>query len=307
MPANGLHRYRVRFVLAHAGAVVVLGLGALIVEKVSEPKWPAGRIIYDVFAKGVGTPQADAGDIFDLEIETTREWMPEDFEGSLFLGEASASAGFGRIKPKVGAQVGHFHGKNGLQFDFDDFGVSVRGQVKKQSKKPKLKIGALALWGSVERQNARTLDLSKPFPPSAAVAGVLPSAAHFCFGSSVLTAAGRQYLRVVCAEQLAVLRDASTRIWLVGHTDRPDTFKRNVDLSGMRANNVKRALLDILGDALGQKRWDGIPTYHFGELVAALKMKGEKEKSPEDRRVDLFVDGRLVATLSENPLQRNTR
>jgi hypothetical protein len=65
---------------------------------------------------------------------------------------------------------------------------------------------------------------------------------------------------------------------------------------------VKQALQDILGNQ--RSDWDKIPTYAPGELFAMLKLKPNDKASPEDRRVDLLVNGLLVARFNDIPATR---
>jgi outer membrane protein OmpA-like peptidoglycan-associated protein len=161
--------------------------------------------------------------------------------------------------------------------------------------KPKFKVRAEGMIGRVHRHTDKLIDLSTTFPASKKVTGNLVAATHFCFGSSLLTPAARQLLRVVCADQLAALDSPTSRIMIIGHTDRPDTDARNKELSVLRAQNVKRALKDILGDALKVPD-DAIHALGFGEWLALFKLRRERIRNPADRRVDLLINGSLVAT-----------
>jgi outer membrane protein OmpA-like peptidoglycan-associated protein len=300
---KGSYRYRIRLLLAYIPYGVAFGVGTLIVEKVGGQAWRGGRALYDVRIKGLATPGMPVTDeVFDLEVQTSVEWGPDDFEGSLFLGGAEASFGIPGASPKVSKDYATLRGKNGLVINFDFGGVSAEGDPGMPSKKPKLEFGAHGLWATIERQGNYVFDLSTLYPTTKSVVAGLANSVHFCIDSSLLTPAGRQYLRVVCAEQLALLTDPSSKIVLVGHTDRLDTFRHNLDLARLRVDNVKQALQDILGNQ--RSDWDKIPTYAPGELFAMLKLKPNDKASPEDRRVDLLVNGLLVARFNDIPATR---
>ena len=118
-------------------------------------------------------------------------------------------------------------------------------------------------------------------------------------GTGVETPAARQLLRVVCADQLAALANTKTEIWIVGHADRVGTSARNLELSQLRAKNVRQALLDVLGPAL-KVPVGNVHDIGFSEWLAALKLHPNDVKNPDDRRVDLLINGSLVATFRES-------
>ncbi|XYH98399.1 OmpA family protein [Sorangium sp. So ce1128] len=116
--------------------------------------------------------------------------------------------------------------------------------------------------------------------------------------SSLLTPAARQLLRVTCADQLAALANPESQIFIIGHADRRDTIERNHALSELRAKNVKTALEDILGGALKVPP-SRISAVGFGEWMAIAKLQPDQVKNREDRRVDLMINGALVATFHD--------
>jgi outer membrane protein OmpA-like peptidoglycan-associated protein len=192
---------------------------------------------------------------------------------------------------------GWLRSRNGMWIAFEDadaFAKPGSGSGGKQGK-PKIKVRAEGMVGSVSRRTNKLIDLSTPFPASKKVTGSLVAATHFCFGSSLLTPAARQLLRVVCADQLAALDSPKSYVTIIGHTDRPDTDSRNRELSVLRAQNVKTALTDILGNALKVPP-DNIRALGFGEWLAMFKLHSNLVRNPADRRVDLLINGSLVAT-----------
>ena len=69
---------------------------------------------------------------------------------------------------------------------------------------------------------------------------------------------------------------------------------RNDELSTLRAKNVRTALNDILGPALKVPQ-SAIQATGMGELLAKAQLRPEQVRNPADRRVDLLVNGTLVA------------
>jgi outer membrane protein OmpA-like peptidoglycan-associated protein len=290
------HRYRLRLSVAGFGFFAGYAEGHLRVDKLSAPVWPGGTMVYDVTAGSLGKPKFPSREeVFDLLVITAEEWTQDDFEGTLWLGELTASAGMRRVKPGVSVIGGYLRSKNGMSIALQDAEVFVKpGGSGSQSNKPKFKVRAEGMVGTVRRRSDFVLDLSTPHAASRPVSGQLVSATHFCHGSSLLTAAGRQLLRVVCADQLAALASPTSRITIIGHTDRTDTDARNAELSRLRAHNVKVALQDILGAAL-KVDVETIQTQGMGEWMAKLRGRVDQVRNPGDRRVDLLINATLVA------------
>ncbi|WP_437489557.1 OmpA family protein [Sorangium sp. So ce1014] len=295
----GKHQYRLKLEVASFGVVLQYAEGTLVVEKLSAPKWPGPRA-YDVtFVGGTLKPKLPDRDVlFELVLATDQEWMPDDFEGTLWLGEVGVSAGNKWVKGGATGSGGYLRSRNGLTLAIDeDLDVSV-GPGRGKSKKPKVKFGAELLVGSVRHKKNKLIDLATYFAASKNVTGHLTAAPHFCFGSSLLTPAARQLLRVTCADQLAALANPESQIFILGHTDRRDTIERNRTLSELRAKNVKTALEDILGTTLRVPP-GRISAVGFGEWMAIAKLRPDQVKNREDRRVDLMINGALVATFHD--------
>ena len=263
----------------------------------------------------IGTPVIlpEHNVVFDLEKETSQQWLKEDFEGTLYIGEI----GLGVETPWLDFELLDLYGaylksKNGLLMDIEEWDPepSVGPGSGKKPKKP-WKVSGGCIRASVSLSKSKLIDLSKRYPPSKELTRHLDSAAHFCFGDSFLTAAGRQLLRIVCADQLAALSSPTVDIAIVGHTDRPGSDELNMRLSKNRAVNVKTALVDILGKAPEGKLQipeKDIGTLWFGELEAKIvdwfnsvpDKTAEHTRKPYHRRVDLLINARLVATFRDN-------
>ena len=302
-PAQATYKYRLTLEVVSAG--VLYAEGTLRVEKLTAPRWPEGFLSYNVEAGVIGKPRLPSRDqVFDLVVTTPQEWEPGDFEGRLWLINLTASADARVAEAGVRVAGGFLNSDSGMSIALEDGDVFAEPGIPhakqdKQDKqdKPKITFSAEAMVGRVSRSDPGRIDMSRPFVASAAVTGSLTTAIHFCFDSALLTPAARQLLRFVCADQLAALGSEGSQILIVGHTDRPDTDLRNVELSRLRAENVRRALGDILGTALKVPP-ERILVLGLGELVARFKLRPEQLRNPADRRVDVIVNGTLVAGLN---------
>jgi outer membrane protein OmpA-like peptidoglycan-associated protein len=120
---------------------------------------------------------------------------------------------------------------------------------------------------------------------------------HFRSGDALLTEAGRQLLRVVCANELAIFANPNSQLTLLGHTDRVDVEERNMELSCLRAFNVLQAIRDILGDnfKIPEER---VFIHWEGENEA--KAAGERDEVPNlaHRRVQVILNNMLVASIA---------
>ena len=120
---------------------------------------------------------------------------------------------------------------------------------------------------------------------------------HFRRGDALLTKEGRQALRVVAAKELACFMSEGSCLVLDAHADRVDCAERNLELSDLRAKNVKQALKDILGDQLKIPD-DQIVTRGHGERYAADAGDKDGQDNPNWRRVDVILDHRLVLRMT---------
>lgn len=119
----------------------------------------------------------------------------------------------------------------------------------------------------------------------------------FTLGSATILEDGRRMLRILAANELAALRDASTVVTFHGFADRLGGVGYNDVLSEMRAENSKTALLDCLdGTAVATMTAQG-----HGERVLALLDEAfdfpDQSPSPEWRRVFVLVHGEASVEL----------
>ena len=293
----GTHRYHLKFDVITFGYFLGYAEGTLKVEQLTEPRWSES---FEVIAGTGGKPKFPShDDVFDLVVTTDQEWGVEDFEGTLWLGELSASVGFKGITPGVTVMGGYLRSKNGPLLSFENAEPFLTPGGGGKGGKPKFKVRAEGMIGRVRRHSDRIIDLSKAYLANRNVTGDLARTAHFCFDSSLLTPAARQYLRIVCADQLAALASPTTEIWIVGQTDRVGTSARNLELAQLRAKNVRTALEDIVGQKALHVPPDKIHDGGLSEWLAAIKQHPDEVKNPDDRRVDLFINGSLVASFRE--------
>jgi hypothetical protein len=119
----------------------------------------------------------------------------------------------------------------------------------------------------------------------------------FTLGSGTVLEDGRQMLRILAANELASLRDASTVVTFHGFADRLGGVGYNDVLSEMRAENAKTALVDCLdGTARATMSVHG----HGERLLALLDEVfdfPDQSPSPEWRRVFVLVHGEASVEL----------
>ncbi|HZL17790.1 MAG TPA: OmpA family protein [Polyangia bacterium] len=151
-------------------------------------------------------------------------------------------------------------------------------------------------WGRV-LQKGEELDAKDFSRPSRrinyAVEKTDRSETHFILGSALLRSRGT--LRAAAAVWLPWLESAESALRIVGQADTVDTPKRNMDLSEMRAKNVKQALKDILGGDLAIPD-NKIQVQGLGDVEAS---RHDLDETPDlkYRRVDVEINGRCVLTL----------
>ncbi len=120
---------------------------------------------------------------------------------------------------------------------------------------------------------------------------------HFCFNSALLTEDGRQALRIMCANELTALMSPDSAIRIIAHTDRVGKPKDNYALSALRAANTLVALEDILGNRFripkSNQKLEG-----KGEREAEKAGHAPNKPNADDRRVDIYINGRSVISLN---------
>ncbi|HMA64046.1 MAG: hypothetical protein ACM31E_01800 [Fibrobacterota bacterium] len=117
---------------------------------------------------------------------------------------------------------------------------------------------------------------------------------HFPFGSADVLEPGRQLLRIMAAQELAVFMANYETVLIQSHADKPASEMYNLALTGYRSFNTSQVLQDILGNYY---KFDKIKKEGLGETEATKAKDLENEKNPIHRRSDIFLNGRLVAQL----------
>jgi len=124
----------------------------------------------------------------------------------------------------------------------------------------------------------------------------LQAKVHFEFGSAILTRDAREVLRIMCANELVAFGSAGSTLVITSHADRVDTDQRNLDLSKMRAQNTLQAIQDILGPNFSIPSAN-ITLLGLGEQGAKAAGDADHTKNPAQRKSDVVLNSRLVATL----------
>ena len=218
--------------------------GTLRVEKLSAPKWPGtGALFYDVTAglatRGLKMPSRD--EVFDLVVTTDQEWMPDDFNGSLWLGEATASVGVKGVTGGATLMGGYIRSHNGFWIALEDADAFVKPGGGGKQGKAKFSVGAEGMVGSITRKTNTVIDFSQPYFQQERHRGSLEGG-PFLFRQLPVDTSRAAAVEGRVPDQLAALANTKTEIWIVGHTDRVGTSARNLELSQLRSKNVRQAL-----------------------------------------------------------------
>jgi len=124
-------------------------------------------------------------------------------------------------------------------------------------------------------------------------------AIQFQLGSATLRWSGRQMLRVFAANELALLRDPTSRVDVEGFADRIGQRWYNKQLSEARAANIRQALVDCLGGDLNAT----VETQGHGEDVLAAIGEAffpDEKGSEQWRRGFVVMNAQVAATLGTN-------
>jgi outer membrane protein OmpA-like peptidoglycan-associated protein len=150
--------------------------------------------------------------------------------------------------------------------------------------------------GSIDTEKTSKDIKGVPLPDQFTASYQLKDTRFFMHDNPVLTAQAIEAIGRLCAEELVAFSDPVSEIEIYGHADASGDPKHNLELSLMRAVNVRTAIEDRLGTKLKAKfnKVEGL-----GESVAN-KVFGEfTEKNAWLRRVVVIINGRAVLSLSE--------
>jgi carboxypeptidase C (cathepsin A)/outer membrane protein OmpA-like peptidoglycan-associated protein/subtilisin family serine protease len=285
------HKYKVSFSLH---GFLAYYRGTITVEKTVGSGWKQSfKIALKGFQVKPGFSISEEG-----EAETYYDWTERDIPGSVETVFTKVGGSAPGVKLSAGAWFMHIFGSNYLPY-MTVLGTDLSANLKLDDKFKLDIINLGGLWGEIYSKDLPDRDYSK-FAPTTDYRGAyhLQDDVHFCLGSAVLTEDARQSLRIVCANELAGFMSADSSLKIVGHTDRVDTEVRNYELSKMRANNTLVAIRDILGDNF---RIPDDPAHLTlegkGEEEAAKAQPYGQKPDPRFRRVDIFLNSRLLFSL----------
>jgi len=255
------------------------------------------------------------GQSFSGVAETDVLWMPADFVGliSIMKADAEVGANITKIRNKLGISAG-IGGTIGLMEIIGDsglpplnFGVySLSGVVggveptpqKERESKIGVEVTASVVIGSIWK------DGDLPVPKDVIKYGneetVLQTAykgdgrAHFKHDSALLTPAAENLIRKLCANEMFLLSSPKTVITIKGYTDMSGKDDYNKVLSENRAFNVKQKIIDVCGAKI-KARFE--KPLGLGE-GPANKDPAKKYYDPRYRRVDIYINGQIVLSLT---------
>jgi flagellar motor protein MotB len=312
---------------AHAGVGIGAYLAMLKLTKSTDPKWTESyRIWFGELSVGpsVGVTAKMKGGKVRPSLSKSRvsgsvtlwnsgagsssaSWFPQEIPGTAWLigGDASANAGLGA---SLSTMLLHLNGNemhSPLILEFPRSVSLAFGGIS-------VGVKAFSMWGWVWDAGQ---NLTPHYPAYVYLeddfAGEIAfeRQIHFRLGDALLTDEGRQALRLLAASELYCFMSSESTLAIIGHADRVDCRARNIELSKLRAQNVLRALKDILGDDFNiPEDKEHLHVAGLGETSAEFadwfaRMTGlgiyqpDGEPDPRFRRVDIVLNGRLVLRL----------
>lgn len=262
--------------------------------------------------------------------ESAYAWLEDEVTGWVSLAgiEGSVVAGMGSSKGVTTLIIqGASTQTRPLVLDMSDLDLT-RWEDTKHKAGAELGVEASVLIGRVIGRGKKSLKKKEPpeevTRPELVLEHEQRAAVHFeTLGSAILTPDARQLLRILAALELPAFMEPSSRLAIIGHTDRVDTWDRNLWLAYFRVQNARRALQDILGERLrigekgapkaerrtatdveGEDRdWlaqlsvGNLAMFWLGELLAIREGQVDREPNVNYRRVDLILNHQVVLQL----------
>ncbi|HMA95197.1 MAG TPA: hypothetical protein VKP30_21055, partial [Polyangiaceae bacterium] len=253
-----------------------------IIWKQSYPIWLAQLGV------GLGFSVGSLDESEDHQIVVTPfHWRADDFSGIMHLLDFTVGAG-----PLAGGVTGLFLRGSGR---FPEMTADLSGWTTNFGLNVELSgaVGYVFPAGQTKPAKYTVPDETK-YEASVKI----EQAVHFPFSWETLTEEARQKIRILAAKELALFRSGQPKLCFVGHADRVDEPEWNKALSHCRAFNAYQALRDALGDNYHYNPDKEPERYGLGELGATLAKDKDNVQNPNWRRVDIYVNGRLVVQLS---------
>jgi hypothetical protein len=297
----GTYEYKISLDVIEAAIFIGGGAGKLTVQQMKPEPWAKPIELRVWFASAGGFIKLGT-DSFSGRATSPLPWTPRDFLGRVERVKAGAELSMGLFGVGPSAGFLHVYGSEALPplmvVDADVFDTSIgigEGNVKINVRKVKaeLAIGIHGLMGwtkEIDRLPVRDLTVVRP-ETLFGVSGGGQRTAHFCFDSALLTPAARQSLRVSAATWRPFLSDSRSTLSIIGHADQAGKPAYNQTLSDNRAQNVHRALRDILGSDLAVR---SVEAKGMGEKEAT---GGGVRAGAKDRRVEVKLNGFTVLSL----------
>lgn len=288
------HKYRYKTLLVGAEGKLVAGIGVyaggMIIEKLSPDQWTKGFSVSQVtLSGGAGAGVNFGGESSWSEFETPFPWEPRNFVGSYDLVEGvKMIAGPIEASPE-GSAIMIFHG-DGL---FPPLRVDGSGYTKVFG--AGLGGSAAITKGHLTRAEEAT-EIERPLtepprPVDEARAYEDTHTSFFAVNNPILTNEGGSALRVFAARHRAALVNPETKVLIEGFASPTGTEPRNMELSYLRAANVRQRLQELLGAEL-----------RAGVEISALsdepaRQAGVTGEAQEWRAVHLKINGVVVLRL----------
>jgi len=227
------------------------------------------------------------------EASTYADWQPSDIPGKVVFLTASLGGKIPGVSGKVGAWIMQIFGSEIFPYmdvQNTELDIGMHGSTKFTL--DLVNLGGLR--GEIFDKKLPYKDYSKfsPVVDYSAVFGTKEDI-HFCLDSAILTEDGRQALRIICANYLPAFINPDSKLDIVGHADRLGTPLYNYELSKFRAENTKKAIVDILGSKLAFMK---INPWGEGESKAAI-IDPPQTPNPQYRRVDIYLNSKLIISL----------
>jgi outer membrane protein OmpA-like peptidoglycan-associated protein/3',5'-cyclic AMP phosphodiesterase CpdA len=326
---TGQYRYEFDFTLNGLSVLLAGYTGTLTVSKKTGPKPWTKQYSIELWGGNVSIGLVDVKlhSSFKGAAQSDIEWTENDIPGPVRLARASASIGMDTASAQIGFM--HLFGNESipmLPVFFQDASLGYPNVFKILEEKSKtsidmdpsakftvkgvvgLDVGVSVLFGAIsplgdalQRITLRKggydpVDLSLMPKWDVSTTHNLSAEVHFCFDTDTPTEAARQAIRIMCARELAQLMSPASTLAVVGHADTIGRAEYNKNLSERRARKTVDAIKEILGSKF-QIPEANIKMEGKGEDFAAQESKGQMVAAPKHRRVQVFLNAKLVLTL----------